>query len=58
VVEMSEDVSVTVGGGLCEDLAAFRSAWERAARGETVQPQLVLAFESREGLASVMTGER
>jgi predicted transcriptional regulator len=55
---MTEDINVTVGGDLKEDLAAFRSAWHQAERGETVQPQRVLAFESWEGLASVMTGER
>jgi predicted transcriptional regulator len=55
---MTGDIKVTVGGGLKEDLAAFRSAWEQADRGETVPPERVLAFESWEGLASVMTGER
>jgi predicted transcriptional regulator len=55
---MTEDIKVSVGGGLKEDLAAFRFAWEQADRGETVQPERVLAFESWEGLASVMTGER
>jgi predicted transcriptional regulator len=55
---MTEDINVTVGGDLKEDLAAFRSARHQAERGETVQPQRVLAFESWEGLASVMTGER
>jgi predicted transcriptional regulator len=55
---MTDDIKVTVGGDFKEDLAAFRSAWEQAGRGETVQPERVLAFESWEGLASVMTGER
>ncbi len=55
---MADDIKVSVGGTLKDDLAAFRSAWERADRGETVQPERVLAFESWEGLASVMTGER
>jgi predicted transcriptional regulator len=55
---MTDDVKVSVGGGLKDDLGAFRSAWETAERGETVQPKRVLAFESWEGLASVLTGER
>jgi predicted transcriptional regulator len=55
---MAEDVKVLVGGSLHDDLAAFRSAWERAGRGEDVQTERVLAFESWEGLASVLTGER
>ena len=55
---MIDDLKVTVGGSLKDDLMAFRSAWERAERGEPVQPERVLAFESWEGLASVMTGER
>jgi predicted transcriptional regulator len=55
---MIEDIKVSVGGGLKDGLAAFRSTWERAERGEAVQPDRVLAFESWEGLASVMTGER
>ena len=41
-----------------DDLEVFRSARVRAARGEHVQPERVLAFESREGLGSVMTGKR
>ncbi len=53
-----EVVKVIVGGALADDLAAFRSAWERAERGEHVEPDRVLAFESWEGLASVLTGER
>jgi predicted transcriptional regulator len=55
---MIEDIKVTVGGGLKEDLAAFRGVWERVEGGETVQLERVLVFESWEGLASVMTGER
>lgn len=46
-----------VGGSIEDDAAAFVDAWHRAERGETVN-QRVLAFESWEGLASVMTGER
>ena len=52
---MTEDMKISVGGSLNDDPAAFRSAWER---GEAVQPERVLAFESWEGLASVMTGQR
>nr|WP_294521325.1 hypothetical protein [uncultured Rhodopila sp.] len=47
-----------IGQGEPPDLAAFRQAWEQAERGETVAPDRVLAFESWEALASVMTGER
>jgi predicted transcriptional regulator len=55
---MADEINVTVGGDLKDDLIAFRSAWEKAERGEQVQPERVLAFESWEGLASIMTGER
>ena len=55
---MNDDIKVSVGGSLKDDLAAFRGAWKQAERGETVQPERVLAFESWEGLASVMTDER
>ncbi len=51
------DVKVTVGGTLEDDAAAFLDAWRRAERGEQVDER-VLAFESWEGLATVMTGER
>ena len=55
---MVDDIKVVVGGSLADDLAAFRSTWRRAERGETVQPERVLAFESWDGLASVLTRER
>ncbi len=55
---MAEALKVMVGGSLQEDLAAFRSAWERSECGEDVAPERVLAFESWEGLAAVLTGER
>ena len=45
------------GGGIEDDAAAFLDAWHRAQRGERVSER-VLAFESWEGLAPVMTGER
>jgi predicted transcriptional regulator len=52
-----DDVKVIVGGSIEDDGAAFVDAWRRAERGETVHER-VLAFESWEGLAQVMTGER
>lgn len=55
-IPMDESLKVSVGGSLKDDLAAFRSAWERAERGETVTPDRMLAFESREGLAAILTG--
>lgn len=51
-------VKLVVGGSLEEDLAGFVDAWKRAERGETVASERVLAFESWEALASVLTGER
>ena len=63
---MSEDTSrksrgafakITVGGTAEDDAAAFLDAIGRAERGETVHER-VLSFQSWEGLASVMTGER
>jgi predicted transcriptional regulator len=55
---MAEALKVSVGGSLQDDLSAFRAAWERSERGETVQPEIVLAFESWDGLAAVLTGDR
>ena len=55
---MTDDIKITIGSSLKDDLAAFRGAWEQAERGGTVHPERVLTFESWEGLASVMTGER
>jgi predicted transcriptional regulator len=54
---MNRPIKAMVGGSLQDDLDAFRSAWRRAERGEQTQAERVLAFESWEGLASVMTGE-
>lgn len=51
------DVKVIVGGTIEDDASAFLSAWRRAEGGEVVN-ESVLAFESWEGLATVMTGER
>jgi predicted transcriptional regulator len=36
----------------------FVDVWKRAEAGENVRPACVLSFESWDGLASVMTGER
>jgi len=55
---VADQMKVMVGGSLKDDLAAFRSAWQRAERGEPVRPERVLAFESWEGLSRVLTGER
>ena len=52
-----EDVKVIVGGTLENDAGAFLDAWHHAEHGESVKER-VLAFESWEGLARVMTGER
>jgi predicted transcriptional regulator len=51
------DVKVIVGGSIEDDAAAFLKAWHDAERGKKVRER-VLAFESWEGLAQVMTGER
>ena len=52
-----DDVKVIVGGSVADDASAFVDAWHRVERGEAVHER-VLAFESWEGLARVMTGER
>ncbi|MGH7037402.1 MAG: hypothetical protein ACREE1_04630 [Stellaceae bacterium] len=54
---MMAETKVIVGGGLEEDAAAFVDAWHRAERGEPVD-ETVLAFESWEALAAILTGER
>jgi predicted transcriptional regulator len=51
------DLKVSVGGSIEDDAAAFLHAWHRVERGEPVDER-VLAFESWEGLARVLTGER
>ncbi len=51
------ETKLIVGGGLEEDAAAFVDAWHRAERGEPVD-ETVLAFESWEALAAILTGER
>ena len=50
-------MKVIVGGTAEDDAAAFLSAVERAERGEHVRER-VLSFQSWEGLASLLTGER
>jgi predicted transcriptional regulator len=50
-------MKIVVGGRIEDDAAAFLDAWRRTERGEAVSDR-VLAFESWEGLAQVMTGER
>ena len=52
-----EKYKIIIGGSLREDLKAFKNAWKRADRGERVRER-VLAFESWEALASVMTPAR
>ena len=51
------DIQLLVGGSIEDDACGFLDAWHRAERGEQDRER-VLAFESREGLAQVMTGER
>ena len=52
-----DDVKVIVGGSVEDDATAFLDAWHRAERGAAVNER-VLAFESWDGLAQVMTGDR
>ena len=54
---MTEPVKIIAGRDAQSTGAAFLDAWERAERGEVVRER-VLSFESWDGLASVMTGER
>lgn len=56
VITMAE-TKIIVGGDLADDAAAFLDAWHRAEGGESVS-ETVLAFESWEALAGIMTGER
>ena len=51
------ETKIIVGGSLQEDAGAFLDAWQRAERGESINEH-VLAFESWETLAAIMTGER
>jgi predicted transcriptional regulator len=54
---VSEEIKVRVGGTLAQDLSAFTAAWKRAEAGD-LRSERILAFESWEGLASVLTTER
>ena len=54
---MSREVKLQVGGGVAEDMAAFARAWKRIEAGDR-REERILSFESWEGLASVLTGER
>lgn len=54
---MSDEIKVQVGGSLRDDLSAFTRAWKRIEAGDH-QQERILSFESWEGLASIMTGER
>ena len=51
------EIKFQVGGDLAGDLTAFARAWDRAAAGDQ-RAERVLSFESWEGMASVLTGER
>ncbi len=55
---MTRDVEIIVGGSMVEDGAAFIAAWTASECCEDVKPSRVLAFESWEGLPTVLTGER
>jgi predicted transcriptional regulator len=50
-------IEVVVGGSLEEDTAAFLRAWRAADQGAPIAEH-VLSFESWDGLAAVLTGER
>ncbi len=54
---MNGDMKIVVGGSAEDDAAAFLDAIARAEHGEAVHERM-LSFQSWEGLASVMTGER
>ncbi len=51
------DMKLVVGGSLADEAAAFVEAWRQTEKGESVSEK-ILAFESWDGLARVMTGER
>ena len=53
---MSE-TKIVIGGSLEEDAGAFLRAWHRAETGEQVD-ECVVAFESWEALAALLSGER
>jgi predicted transcriptional regulator len=51
------NLKITIGGSLANDGQAFLNAWHKAQAGVDVSEH-VIAFESWEGLARVLTGER
>jgi hypothetical protein len=55
---MTETLKVVIGGSLQQDLAAFRSVWERAEHDEAVAPEQVLAFESWDAMVEFLTGSK
>jgi len=56
-MSQAAEVGIVLGGSLEEDAAVFLKAWHEAERGNPAE-ESVLAFESWEALASVLTGER
>jgi predicted transcriptional regulator len=54
---MTNEFKIQVGGDLSGDLAEFARAWKRIEAGDD-GTERVLSFESWEGLATVLTGER
>ena len=54
---MSQFTKLRIGGDPASDLQEFVSAWQRAETGDA-REERILAFESWEALAAVMTGER
>jgi predicted transcriptional regulator len=50
--------TIVVGGTLKDAARRFAEAWQRAERGEEVQPQDTTTFVSWSALASVMTDKR
>ena len=49
---------IKIGTTLGDELRAFGDAWKRAERGEEVEPQRVLAFESMEAFQSTLMAQR
>jgi predicted transcriptional regulator len=54
---MTNEIKIQVGGSLSDDLATFTRAWKCIDAGDRGEER-VISFESWEGLASVLTGER
>lgn len=57
-MEGMADTKVIVGSSLEEAGARFVDTWERLQRGEKVQPQRIISFESFEAFMRVMTPAR